>query len=92
MNSKQAERKGSKRAAILAEDDYQELESHYPRLRLMEAGMQVTVLGAGNLISSRVPDDLPPFCRELLAALEGRTLGPQGLSGPHGRVAGQPVS
>ena len=37
----------SRRIAILAEDDYQELELHYPRLRLIEAGMHVTVLGAG---------------------------------------------
>jgi len=33
--------------AILAEDDYQELELHYPRLRLIEAGAKVSVLGAG---------------------------------------------
>lgn len=33
--------------AILAEDGYQELELHYPRLRLLEAGFQVHVLGAG---------------------------------------------
>ena len=33
--------------AILAEDDYQELELHYPRLRLIEAGFDVQVLGAG---------------------------------------------
>lgn len=36
-----------KHVAILAEDDYQELELHYPRLRLMEAGARVSVLGAG---------------------------------------------
>ena len=24
---------------------------------------------AGNLITSRVPDDLPPFCRAMIAAL-----------------------
>ncbi|WP_376690028.1 type 1 glutamine amidotransferase domain-containing protein [Wenzhouxiangella sp. EGI_FJ10409] len=33
--------------AILVEDDYQELELHYPRLRLIEAGARVAVLGAG---------------------------------------------
>jgi protease I len=33
--------------AILAEDGYQELELHYPRLRLIEAGARVSVLGAG---------------------------------------------
>lgn len=37
----------SKHVAILAEDDYQELELHYPRLRLIEAGARVSVLGAG---------------------------------------------
>jgi protease I len=36
-----------KHVAILAEDDYQELELHYPRLRLIEAGARVSVLGAG---------------------------------------------
>ncbi len=36
-----------KHIAILAEDNYQELELHYPRLRLMEAGARVSVLGAG---------------------------------------------
>jgi protease I len=35
------------RIAILAENGYQELELHYPRLRLIEAGFQVHVLGAG---------------------------------------------
>ncbi|NGX14999.1 type 1 glutamine amidotransferase domain-containing protein [Wenzhouxiangella sp. XN24] len=37
----------NKHVAILAEDDYQELELHYPRLRLIEAGARVSVLGAG---------------------------------------------
>ena len=37
----------NKHIAILAEDDYQELELHYPRLRLIEAGARVSVLGAG---------------------------------------------
>lgn len=37
-----------KHVAILAEDDYQELELHYPRLRLIEAGARVSVLGAGS--------------------------------------------
>jgi len=38
----------NKHIAILAEDDYQELELHYPRLRLIEAGARVSVLGGGN--------------------------------------------
>lgn len=36
-----------KHIAIFAEDNYQELELHYPRLRLIEAGARVSVLGAG---------------------------------------------
>ena len=36
-----------KKIAILAEDDYQELELHYPRLRLIEAGARVSVIGTG---------------------------------------------
>jgi protease I len=36
-----------KHIAILAEDHYQELELHYPRLRLIEAGARVSVLGGG---------------------------------------------
>jgi protease I len=37
----------SKTIAVLAEDGYQELELHYPRLRLTEAGATVRVVGAG---------------------------------------------
>src|SRR3569623_1799980 len=36
-----------KRVAILAEEEYEDLELHYPRLRLLEAGAQVDVIGAG---------------------------------------------
>ncbi len=36
-----------KRVAILAEDNYQELELWYPLLRLREAGADVTVVGSG---------------------------------------------
>lgn len=39
-----------KHIAILVENDYQELELHYPRLRLIEAGFQVSVLGAGDSV------------------------------------------
>ncbi|TVQ42861.1 MAG: type 1 glutamine amidotransferase [Wenzhouxiangella sp.] len=39
-----------KRIAILVENDYQELELHYPRLRLIEAGHEVRVLGAGEAV------------------------------------------
>jgi len=37
----------NKKIAILAEDNYQELELHYPRLRFIEAGASVSVLGTG---------------------------------------------
>ena len=37
----------NKKIAILAEDNYQELELHYPRLRFIEAGAGVSVLGTG---------------------------------------------
>jgi protease I len=30
------------------------------------------VVRDGNLITSRTPDDLPAFCREIIAALGGR--------------------
>jgi len=34
--------------AILVENGYQELELHYPRLRLIEAGVRVSVVGGGD--------------------------------------------
>jgi protease I len=37
----------SMRAALLIEDDYQELEAWYPFLRLIEAGASVVVVGSG---------------------------------------------
>lgn len=36
-----------KRIAVLAEDNYQELELWYPVLRFREAGAQVTIVGGG---------------------------------------------
>ncbi|MGK7294830.1 MAG: type 1 glutamine amidotransferase domain-containing protein [Candidatus Wenzhouxiangella sp. M2_3B_020] len=36
-----------KNIVILVEDNYQELELHYPRLRFIEAGATVRVLGTG---------------------------------------------
>jgi protease I len=36
-----------KRVALLIEDEYQELEGWYPRLRLIEEGASVTVVGSG---------------------------------------------
>ncbi|MEE4638099.1 MAG: type 1 glutamine amidotransferase domain-containing protein [Wenzhouxiangella sp.] len=40
----------AKHVAILAENDYQELELHYPRLRLIEAGFKVSVVGGGDSV------------------------------------------
>ena len=37
-----------KNIAILAEDNYQELELWYPLLRLQEAGAEVAVIGTGS--------------------------------------------
>lgn len=37
-----------KRVAILVEADYQDLEVHYPRLRLLEEGAEVWVVGTGS--------------------------------------------
>lgn len=37
-----------RQVAILIENEFQELEFHYPRLRLIEAGHRVTVLGTGS--------------------------------------------
>ncbi|MBM3327418.1 MAG: type 1 glutamine amidotransferase [Calditrichaeota bacterium] len=37
-----------KRVVILIEADYQDLEVHYPRLRLLEAGMEVILAGTGS--------------------------------------------
>ncbi len=36
-----------KRVAVLAEDNYQEMELWYPYYRLVEAGAQVTLVGSG---------------------------------------------
>jgi protease I len=40
-----------KRIALLIEDDYQEMEAWYPRLRLEEAGADVQVIGTGRKTS-----------------------------------------
>lgn len=43
------------RAIVLVEDVYEDLELHYPRLRLMEAGFDVQVVGpkAGEMYTSK---------------------------------------
>ena len=43
-----------KRIAILAEDNYQELELWYPLLRLREAGAEVVVIQVQKLSRSRI--------------------------------------
>ena len=37
-----------KRIAVLADAEYEDLELHYPLLRMQEAGAQVTVVGSGS--------------------------------------------
>jgi len=37
----------NKRIAILVEADYQDLELHYPRLRLIEEGAEILIVGSG---------------------------------------------
>ena len=64
--------KGS--VAILVENDYQDMEVWMPLYRLREEGYRTVVVDQevvrdGNLITSRKPDDLPAFCREIVKAL-----------------------
>lgn len=40
----------AKRVMIFAENDYEDLELWYPKLRLIEAGIQVTVAGPGEKV------------------------------------------
>jgi protease I len=40
-------RLSGRKVALLIEDEYQELEGWYPRLRLVEEGAEVTVVGSG---------------------------------------------
>jgi protease I len=42
-----------KRIALLVEDDYQELEAWYPKLRLIEEGAKVVVVGSGEKTTFR---------------------------------------
>lgn len=41
-------RLSGKRVAVLVEADYQDLEVHYPRLRLLEEGADVWIVGTGS--------------------------------------------
>lgn len=41
-------RLSGKRVAVLVEADYQDLEVHYPRLRLLEEGAEVWIVGTGS--------------------------------------------
>lgn len=65
-----------KRVAVLAETNYQELELWYPLLRVREARAEWVdeeVVRDGNLITSRMPSDLPAFCCEIIKALSKST-------------------
>lgn len=48
-----------KRVAVLAEDNYQELELWYPLLRLREAGAEVIVVGSGKADSYKSKSGYP---------------------------------
>lgn len=58
-----------RKVAVLAADDYEDLELWYPYYRMKEAGAEVKVVD-GNLITSRTPVDLPAFAREIIRVLE----------------------
>jgi len=58
-----------RKVAVLAADDYEDLELWYPYYRMKEAGAEVKVVD-GNLITSWTPVDLPAFAREIIRALE----------------------
>jgi len=57
-----------RKVAVLAADDYEDLELWYPYYRMKEAGAEAKVVD-GNLITSRTPVDLPAFAREIIRAL-----------------------
>ena len=50
---------GGKRAIVLAEDQYQEMELWYPLLRLRGAGMEVQVVGTGSASSYKSKHGYP---------------------------------
>lgn len=56
-----------KKVTPLVEERYNDRKFWYPYYRLKEAGTRVTV--AGNLITSRPPDDLPAFLRAIIKGL-----------------------
>jgi protease I len=61
-----------KRVALLIEDEYQVLEGWYPKLRLEEAGAQVSVIGSGTKKSygskEHYPMDVDAAAGEVTAA------------------------
>ena len=64
-----------KKIAVLIEQQYQDLEVWVPYFRLKEEGagalwVDEEVVVDGNLITSRKPEDLPAFCRELIKSLQ----------------------
>jgi putative intracellular protease/amidase len=61
-----------KKVAIIVAHEFEDVELLYPVLRLSEEGAEIVVVPAvrdGNIITGRVPDDLPEFCQEIIKAL-----------------------
>src|SRR3954453_14689566 len=81
--------------ALLIEDDYQELEAWYPRLRLEEAGAQVTGVGTGrkDWFESKLgyPMDADASAEEVNADDFDALIVPGGFAPDHMRLS-QPMS
>ncbi len=76
-----------KRVAILAENDYEDLELLYPMLRLREEGAEVTIVGSGSASSTPAPPtstarwsatgiSSPRACRRISRPSAGRSSPP----------------
>ena len=61
-----------KTVVIIVANEFEDIELLYPVLRLNEEGAEIVDVPAvrdGNIITGRVPDDLPEFCQEIVKAL-----------------------
>ena len=64
-----------RKVAILITDGFEEVEMTKPRQALQEAGAEWVdqeVVVDGNLVSSRNPDDIPAFNREMIKLFAGK--------------------
>lgn len=82
------------RIALLIEDDYQEMEAWYPRLRLEEAGADVRVIGSGRKQSFEsklgYPMDADASAGEVDASEFDAVIVPGGFAPDHMRLS-QPM-